>query len=328
MNKNEKYCFIAFGELALDVVYNENGIIRESGGVSAFNTLYNLGILGEEAYAICGTGNDINGIKTINSLKEGSVNTKYVQILDKPTNVFYIFKPKEVRTDEDVEIGRTSPITGKSTIEWSDKINTDFPKEFENRNLILIVSNFEPVTDRFIKNTKHKNKNAKVSLDITNGKIFEKYSKEYLLEYLKQFDFVQCNINTGKIICEKLGFSSFEELYSNLNAEIFTVTEKERGATFYYKDKDDKKTVYKPKKIAKLVDPTGAGDAFHSILLMSYCRMKYLGNRIDKKYFDRAFNIANMFARKIVGIEGARGKQEEVLDYMISEMENDDEIEK
>ena len=37
MNKKQRYCFLAFGELALDVTYDENGIISESGGVSAFN---------------------------------------------------------------------------------------------------------------------------------------------------------------------------------------------------------------------------------------------------------------------------------------------------
>ena len=213
MNKEQRYCFLAFGELALDVTYDEDGIISESGGVSAFNILYNLSALGEETYAIGGVGTGLNAIKAINSLKGSWVNTDYIEIINKPTNVFYIYKPREnLKDDNGIKIERVSPITGKSSIEWSDKLRTNLPQEFENRNVILIVSNFENVTKEFVKNAKKKCSNCKVSLDITNGKIFERYSSDYIWEYLQSIDFIQCSENTLIYICKKLGVSSLQEL--------------------------------------------------------------------------------------------------------------------
>lgn len=340
MNESKKYIFLAFGELALDVMYNEHSIIKEVGGVSAFNTLYNLSVFGEETYAIGGVGYDttdideniedrsaIKAIKTLESLKTSSVNTDNVQLVNKPTNVFYIYKPtNKLEVNGDLAINRISPITGKSTIEWSNELNSTLPEQFKNRNVILIVSNFEPVTSRFINDTKQKCPESKISLDITNGKIFDKYSSEYLWKYLQKIDLVQCNENTAKIICQKLGVSSAEELVDKLNTEIFTLTKGSNGVTFYYKENGRLKTVSeKPKIIEQPFDPTGAGDAFHTMMLLSYCRMKYNGETIDKHYFDTSFELANSFARKVLKIEGARGNPKELLEFMINEIK---EIEK
>ena len=329
MNKKQRYCFLAFGELALDVTYDENGIISESGGVSAFNTLYNLSVFGEETYAIGGVGNGQNAIKAINSLRKSGVNTDKIEIINKPTNVFYIFKPqKKLKNDNEIKIGRESPITGKSSIEWTNKISTNFPQEFEDRNVILIVSNFEPVTREFVKKAKQKCINCKVSLDITNGKIFEQYSKEYILEYLQSIDFIQCNENTLEIVLKKLNISSLEELFTKLNVQIFTLTRGSKGATFLYRSDGKEKIINKvPPKIEQLIDTTGAGDAFHALMLMSYCRMKYNEEELNEEYFERAFNIANAFSRKIVQTIGARDEPYDILKYMINYMKQNEERE-
>lgn len=319
--KDEKYCFIAFGELALDVIYDETHIIKEVGGVSAFNTIYNLALFGEEAYAIGGVGLDMNAIKAINSLKHSFVNTDNIEFVNKPTNVFYIYKPQGMKDNEDIPIGRESPITGKSTIEWSDKITTTFPTEFQNRNIILVVSNFEEVTKKFIKETREKSKKSVVSLDITNPKIFENISSEYMWEYLRQVDLLQCNQNTFLAVKQKLEISTPEELFSKLNLQIFTLTKGKEGAIFtYHEDGKVKQTNKIPEKVIQATDSTGAGDAFHSMLLMAYHRNLLKGEKINERYFDDAFKLANAFARKIIQIEGARGKQQDVLQYMLNEL--------
>lgn len=321
MEKNERYCFLAFGELALDVIYDENAILKEVGGVSAFNALYNLSVFGEETYAVGGVGTDLNAVKAIISLKNNAVNTDYINFVNKPTNVFYIFKPQKNLEGEEVKIGRKSPITGKSTIEWSDKIATEFPREFENRNIILIVSNFENVTKEFIKNTKSKASNSVVSLDITNEHIFSKYSKEELWDYLKQVDLLQCNENTFKSVAKKLGISSPGELFSKLNLDIFTLTKGSKGANFYYRAGDKIKVISKaPEKVAPIVDSTGAGDAFHSMLLMCYHRHLLTGENIGPEYFDNTFKIANALSRKVVQFETARGEPYDLLKYMLNEI--------
>lgn len=338
MGKSDKFIFIAFGELALDVMYDGSSKIYEAGGVSNFNTLYNLAALGEEAYAIGGVGYDITdmnecredrsaikAIKAIESLKHASVNTREIELItDKSTNVFYIYRPKNrLSTDGDLTIDRVSPITGKRTIEWSDRLNTTLPKQFENKRVILIVSNFEPGTRRFINDTQKKCPESRISLDITNGKIFDGYSAEYIWSYLKTINLIQCNENTAKSLCQKLGVSAIEEIVANLQTEIFTLTKGSKGATFFYKDNGELKIINKkPKRVEYPVDPTGAGDAFHTMMLISYCRMLYNGKKIDERYFDSAFEYANALARKVLQNKGARLKPYELLKHMIEEIKN------
>lgn len=321
---DKKCCFIAFGELALDVTYgDDNYIIREVGGVSAFNTLYNLSVFGEETYAIGGVGTDINAFKALNSLKETFANTDNIRFLNKATNVFYIYKPSKVTKDDgEINIGRKSPITGKSTIEWSDKLCTELPEEFKDRNIILAVSNFERVTKEFIKNAKSKAKSCHVSLDITNGKIFDKYPEEYIWEHLKQVDLLQCNEQTFEAVSRKLNISSPQELFSRLNVQIFTLTKGSNGATFFYRDEngEEKSLNQRPKIIAPIVDTTGVGDAFHSMLLMCYHRKLFNNEMIDEDYLKNAFDVANALARKVVQIEGARGERTELLKHMLGEI--------
>ena len=319
MSESKDYCFLAFGELAVDITYDESRIIKEAGGVSAFNTLYYLSVLGKEAYAIGGVGNDQKSGVAINSLQHYCVDTDYIEPINKPTNVFYIYKPKgDVKGDNDIEIARVSPFTGKSSIEWTNKLHTNLPEKFKERNIVLIISNFEPVTRQFVKNVKRQCKNAIVSLDITNGKIFEQYSATEILEYLKLMNLLQCNENTASILCNKLNVSSPNDLFSLMNAEIFTLTSGSRGATFFYRDNGEEKSINKkPKVVAPLIDPTGAGDAFHAMLLIAYCKMKANNTKLDETYFDRAFDIANTLSRKVVQSEGARLEPYDVLFYLI-----------
>lgn len=318
-----KYCFIAFGELALDKTLDDNKIISEVGGVSAFNTLYNLAVFGEETYAIGGVGKDNNGERAIQSLTKSGVNIDYIETLNKPTNVFYIYKTNEaLNSNEDFKISRKCPLTGESSIAWSDKLCTELPKEFEDRNIILIVSNFEKVTRKFIENAKKKSKNCIVSLDITNGKIFEKFSEEYIWDYLKEIDLLQCNENTFEAVCKKLNITSPQELFLKLNLDIFTLTKASKGAMFFYENEENKKVFLdkKTKVIAPIVDPTGAGDAFHSMLLLSYYRKICNNEKLTNTYFHKAFDVANALARKVVQIDGARGEPRELRKHMLEEL--------
>lgn len=327
MDKNNQYCFLAFGELAVDILYNNTGVIYEKGGVSAFNTLYYLSVLGKETYAFGGVGYDNKYSIAVNSLKDFCVDTDHIEPINKETNVFYIYKPRtDIENDDDVEIGRVSPNTGKSSIVWTDELRTNIPEQFIDRNVVLIVSNFEPVTRQFVRNVKNECKNSIISLDITNEMIFKEYTTDEIWEYLSLMDLLQCNEKTAKALCNKLKLSSANELFSKLNVDIFTLTNGSQGATFFYRDNDKEKIIIKkPEIVAPLIDPTGAGDAFHAMLLISFCNMKIRRNlRLDSDYFNIAFNLANLLSRKVVQTEGARLEPYDMMFYLIEQIGKSD----
>lgn len=324
------YCFLAFGELALDAIYEKVDdkikLIKENGGVSAFNTLYYLSTLGQETYAIGGVGteNKKTGI-AIKSLKDYCTNTDYIKEIDKKVNEFFIYRPQSnnesIDISEEVDIGRTSPTTGKSSVEWSDKLRTSLPDEFKSRKCALIISNFEPVTRKFVRSFQENCNNGIVSLDITTEKIFEKYSCEEIIQYLKSLYFIQCNENTARSLCNKLGIQSLNELFADSSIKMFTVTKGSNGAKFYYDDNGSiKEFERKPKIVAPMVDTTGAGDAFHAMLLMTYSKSK--NKKIDEKYLNRAFNLANALSRIVVQKEGARLEPYDVLFPLMDEIDD------
>lgn len=331
MNLTKKPVYVFFGELAVDVTYNEKTglIVDKNGGVSAANALYYISIFGKKTYAVGGVGaignkdnegNTYYGI-AINSLQDYSVNTDYIEpIYDKTTNIFYIPQPSTVGNE--VEIKRASPFTGKSSIEWTNELHTEIPEELKDEKIILIVSNFEPATRVFVKKVKKQCPDSIISLDITNEKIFEKYSNEEILEYLKSINLLQCTQTTAEFLCKKLNIPSYFELFSQLNAEIFTLTKDKDGATFFYRTKGNIYMIDKKPEIVidNIVDSTGAGDAFHAMLLLTYCKLKSKNKALDKKYFDIAFYIANALSRKVIQAEGARLKPYDILFYLMDEL--------
>ena len=110
-------------------------------------------------------------------------------------------------------------------------------------------------------------------------------------------------------------------MFSRLNLQIFTLTRGSNGATFFYRDNGKTTSLNKkPKLIAPLVDPTGAGDAFHAMLLIAFHRKLYNKEKIDEKYLNNAFKMANALSRQVVQIEGARGDQRTLLKYMLDEL--------
>lgn len=84
------YTFVGFGELVIDKMYDEEGnLLKQDGGDTTWNILYHLGLMDENVYAIGGVGNDENSKLAIESLNNARVNTDYIQIQDKKTNIVY-----------------------------------------------------------------------------------------------------------------------------------------------------------------------------------------------------------------------------------------------
>lgn len=321
MDNIKKYIFLGFGELVLDKIYDEkHDLLKENGGCPVFNVLYNLGLSGEKAYAVGGVGNDENGNKAIASLHQGFVNTENVEILDKKTNVNHIIVPKIITNDNSVQIKQTSPLTGETIFKLSDKLNTHLPERVQNENIILVVSNFQKTTFEFIKDLKSNCKNCKVAMDIGNIMFFKDLPQEYISEFLSNINIIQMNQNCISELYKKLDVSSNKEFFNTLNLDLLTVTMGHEGANYIYRTYNQVNEKHKtPVKIAPMLDPTGAGDAFFSMMLKSYRKNMSRGKTIDDEFVDNAFTLANGFSRQVVGLIGARGDLR-TLEQLMNEM--------
>ena len=68
--------FISHGDIILDKIYDGDlNLIKQDGGGSNWNTLYNLSYMGEKCYAIGNCGKDKEGDIAISSLKRYGINT-------------------------------------------------------------------------------------------------------------------------------------------------------------------------------------------------------------------------------------------------------------
>ena len=344
--------FVAFGEIAVDYVYDDESVLKIDGGISAYNTLYYLACMGNNCIALGGTGFDKAGVVmtgakqssntesiientvdgkdyfqahiAMQSLKDVGVECSNIQYLNKTINFFFIN-----HNSKNVKIGRFNPGTGESSITWSDEISPDIPEQIQNSNVVAVVSNFEQVTKAFVTRVKQSRNGSDkqfpiASMDITNNNIFDKYPISYLNEFLGNIDLIQCSENTLKLLIEKysreLGRSiSEEEFVAMTNAKLFTLTKGKDGATFYYRDEEGHYVSHSftpAKVIYNEVDATGAGDSFHAKVLQGY--VEAIKNRytLDNVFFSKLFNEANSLSRAVVLQIGARIPKKDVLDAL------------
>ncbi len=377
---DKKYHLVAFSFPCVDQYYikDKNGNVipqKMTGGISCLNVLYNIALLKDDlsSYIIGAVGNDKNGEKALESLRNVGVNTDYVQKQNRNTNVFHIIIPEKITEDDSVEISEVSPLTGINTYNLPQDFRSELPEELKGERIVLCISNFEEGTVDFIRQAKEQCADCVINLDVTKEGIFKNFSKEYIEEVLKQANIVQINEKTFKALCSKLNLkddgqseksenkldfsinedeeeqqnnerilkkaSSKDDTKKQSNENIFkkislkeenqegkdkrffekfdfdllTITKGSKGATFLYKEQGKTKELdLQAPMVYDMKDPTGAGDAFNSIMTMFYHDKILEGNReIDEKFLKRSFNTANKFVGLVVNQIGARIERRE-----------------
>ena len=321
---DKKYCLVAYSFPCVDQYYikdKEGNVIPQkmTGGISCLNVLYNITLLRNNvsSYIVGAVGNDKNGEKALESLENVGVNTDYVKKENRKTNVFHIIIPEEITEDDSVEISEVSPLTGVNTYSLPQEFKGELPKELEGKRIILCISNFEKSTMDFINQAKEKCKECVINLDVTKEKIFKEFSNEYIEELLNKVDMVQINNKTFKALYNKLNFEDGKnesesekktKFFEKFKFDLLTITNGSKGATFLYNEEEHVKQLdMETPKVYDMKDPTGAGDAFNSIMTMFY-QDKILENnsQIDEKFLRRSFNTANKFVGLVVNQVGAR----------------------
>lgn len=293
--------FISHGDIILDKIYDHNlNFLKQDGGGCNWNDLYNLSILGETCYAIGSMGNDIEGEIAIQALKRADVNTDYVITENKHTNIMNIIIPDKKLGDNSVIHSWYSPITNEFTMNFSNNLPTSLPNELENKQLYIILDKFLPVNLKFIQSI---HSNYKLCLDVGHIRFFEHFTKQYLSSFFSLAKFIQINDNVTDLLFERFYVKNEIEFFKLFNFDLLVLTKGKKGARFIFKENNDVKVIdKKPEVIAKVIDSSGAGDAFFSIVVKDYS----YANKIDTNFVNQTFSLANEMSRNVISQVGSR----------------------
>ena len=298
--KKEKV-FISHGDIILDKIYDKDlNLIKQDGGGCNWNDLYNLSMMGEKCYAIGSKGNDTEGNIAIQSLIESNVNTDYVISENKKTNIMNVIIPDRKLQDNSILHSWYSPITYEYTMNFSENLPTELPKELENDDIYIILDKFQPVNLRFIQNIKS---NYTLCLDFGHIRFFEHFTKQYLSLFLEKAKFIQLNNNVIDLLFDRFEVKNEIEFFSLFNFDLLVLTKGKKGATFIFKENDEIKIVdKKPEVIVDIVDSSGAGDAFFSKTLQQYAYT----NNINIDFINMTFKLANKLSCEVISQVGSR----------------------
>lgn len=294
--------FISHGDIILDKVYDGDlNLIKQDGGGSNWNSLYNLSYMGETCYAIGSCGTDEEGRIALNSLTKHGVNIDFIKLDNIDTDVMNIIIPNSKLGDDTIIHSWYSPITNKRTIEFRNNLPVNIPDELANKDLYILLDKFEPINLEFLNNIPCK----KVCLDIGHIRFFEHFTRQYLTNFFKNANLIQLNHNVIDLLFERLQVEDEFEFFQLLDLDLLVITNGKKGARFVYrKDNGFVKIDKSPEIIAQLVDSSGAGDAFFATLVKNYAYK----DKINYEFISTSFSEANKASREVISQVGSRRK--------------------
>lgn len=293
--------FISHGDIILDNIYNGDlELIKQDGGGSNWNTLYNLSYLGETCYAVGTCGKDKEGDIALSSLKAGNVNTSLVRRDDISTSIMNIIIPNQTELgDNSIIHSWYSPIINKRTLFFRDNLPIELPEDLLKNDIYVLLDKFETINFDFISNLQKK----KVCLDIGHVRFIEHFTKQYLTMFFKTANLIQLNETVKPLLFERLQIQNEFDFFNLLDLDLLVVTKGKKGATFIFKEDNELKTFDKePEVIAKVVDSSGAGDAFFASVIQGYAYT----DTINSDFINKIFSTANKASRTVISQLGSR----------------------
>jgi fructokinase len=283
----------SIGEILFDIYPNHKRL-----GGAPLNFIYHIKKLTDNGNIISRVGKDVLGNKVINELKHAKISANYIQhdnlhptgmakvILDKNSEPDFKIDTDAafdyIETSEDIEslINTETDCLYFGTLAQRSEISRSTIQSFFNRGL-------------------------KYFADLNLRQNF--YDEDILQKTLQAADFIKVNYEEMHILndmfiqteyaTEKVAF----ELMEKFELKMIAVTRGKDGASIFENGKrNDYSNVY-----SKVVDTTGAGDAFSAILCLGYL----LGFEIP--YINK---LANDFASDICQFEGALPKNDRIYE--------------
>ncbi len=293
--------YVALGDLILDIYHDStNKLLGYCVGGSAWNDLLNLTNLDNEArcFSIATCGRDLAGDFVIRMLKEKGINTDNVIRVNKKTKRFNIIVDAE-RTKSQLEC----PVC-KATIWYSNsKLPKEIPSLFSSFSEgIVIIDSLKKSILELAKSFQKNNWFLAVDIGYINHLRY--MSSESIKELIcNKFGMIQMTNKVCKFLSSKFSCKNERILFELLGCRYLNITDGENGSKFIFRNLTGTIDVRVSEAVqTKVVDPTGAGDAYFSKLLQL---LDNEGNfTVD---IEIVLNEAAMYAANRVSTLGANG---------------------
>lgn len=283
----------SIGEILFDIYPDHKKL-----GGAPLNFIYHIKKLTDNGNIISRVGKDVLGSKVIGELKHAEISTEFIQ----QDNLHSTGKAN-VMLDED------------GVPEF--KIDTDSAFDFialneENENLVNSDTDclyFGTLAQRseISRNTIQSlfNRGIKYFADLNLRQNF--YDEEILVASLKAADFIKVNYDEMHVLNDIILQSEYNtekvayELMEKFEINMITVTRGKDGSSIF---ENGKRFDYSNVDV-KVVDTTGAGDAFSAILCIGYLQGQ------ENTFINK---LANEFASEICKFEGALPKNDRIYE--------------
>ena len=119
--------------------------------------------------------------------------------------------------------------------------------------------------------------------------------------FFKNANLVQLNKNVISLLFERLQVKNELEFFELLDLHLLIITNGKKGAKFVYKENGKLITIKQsPEVLAKVVDSSGAGDAFFATFVQAYA----YSNVINAAFISNTFKKANQASRDVISNVG------------------------
>lgn len=293
--------YVAIGDLVLDIYHDTTlELLGYYAGGSAWNDLINISSLNSDTKCFCiaTCGNDWAGDLVVQLLDEAGIDTTNVTRINKQTKRFNI-----VIDAEQTKSQQACPNCNE-TIWYSD---SKLPKQIPNSlsllsEGIIIVDSLKKSVLELAKS--FRKQGCFLTVDIGYINHLRYMSNENVKSLVCEvFGFIQMTNKVYKFLLNKLSCNDELELFKLLNCQYLNITDGGNGSKFVYKNSvGNAEVIYKQAVHTEVVDPTGAGDAYFSMLIQ---QLDSKGNFVVD--IETALNEAGRYAANRVAVVGATG---------------------
>ena len=288
---------VSIGDLVIDYYYKNEKFLGINGGMTSHNIIANLAKMGINTTVFGACGNDIQGEIAIKSLEKLDVDVNNIIVLnDVRTRCFHVSYFEDGDKLSFTSKKRCPFCNNKKWYEDSLIDTDDIIKKINNDD-ILVFDNLNSRNQILIDKTDNKK-----IIDL--GQYFELENmpdKEIIDKIKNKFEIINFNERVSKYLIKRLDLNTEIDLYNILKPSFMTITRGENGATFICKGKEYNFNI---KSKGKVVDSTGAGDAFISSIIKDCIKNNFV---YDQDMFEKWYENSNKLTAKVVSKMGARG---------------------